>query len=217
MHTRTKLVLGALAAAMLLAFAVGTASANRLSISEKSFLIRWSPLTLASTAGSSIECSVTLDGSFHSNTIVKTVGSLIGYINAATIAGSSGNGREAVCAGGTATVLRETFPWHVRYNGFTGTLPRITAVNLLLIGASFRVDPTGSFEPACLARTTEATPSRGITNIGASGEITGLEADPSALIPLSGGFGCSIAEGRFSGRGTVQNAANTANITIRLI
>jgi hypothetical protein len=217
MHTRTKLVLGALAAAMLLAFAVGTASANRLSISERNFLIRWAPLTLASTAGSSIRCSVTLDGSFHSSTITKTTGLLIGYITTATIAGTSGNGREAVCTGGTATVLRETLPWHVQYNGFTGTLPRITGVNLLLIGASFRVDPEGSFEPACLARTEALHPSRGIAELNAGGEIRNLRPDETALIPLSGGFGCSIAEGSFSGPSTVQNAANTANITIRLI
>jgi hypothetical protein len=214
-HPRTALI--ALTAALVLAIAANAASANRLSTSERNFLIRWSPLTLASTAGSSIRCSVTLDGSFHSSTITKSIGLLIGYINAATIAGTSGNGREAVCAGGTATVLRETFPWHGQYNGFTGTLPRIAAINFVLIGESARVDPEGSFEPACLMRTETATPSRGIINMGASGEATGLEADSSALIPLSGGFGCSIAEGRFSGRGTIQNAANTANITVRLI
>jgi hypothetical protein len=214
-HPRTALI--ALTAALVLAIAASAASASRLSISERSFLIRWSPLTIGTTAGSSIRCSLTLDGSFHSSTITKVERALIGYINAATIAGTSGNGREAVCAGATFTVLRETLPWHVQYNGFTGTLPRIATIGLLLLGASYRIDPEGSFEPACLARTTEATPSRGITNIEAGGTITGFEADPSALIPQSGGFGCSISEGRFSGRGIVQNAANTANITIRLI
>jgi hypothetical protein len=214
-HPRTALI--ALTAALLLAIAASAASANRLSTSERSFLIRWSPLTLASTAGSSIRCSVTLDGSFHSSTITKTTGLLIGYINAATIAGPSGNGREAVCAGGTATLLRETFPWHAQYNGFTGTLPRITAINFVLIGESVRVDPEGAFEPACLMRTEAVTPSKGIIELGASGESTGVRPDESALIPLSGGFGCSIAEGRFSGIGTIQNAANTANITVRLI
>jgi hypothetical protein len=214
-HPRTALI--ALTAAVVLAIAASAASANRLSTSERSFLIRWSPLTFSSTAGSSIRCSVTLDGSFHSSTITKTTGLLIGYINGATIAGTSGNGREVVCAGGTATALRETFPWHAQYNGFGGTLPRITAINFVLIGESLRVDPEGSFEPACLMRSEAAHPGRGIINLGASGEATGMEADETALIPLSGGFGCGIAEGRFSGRGTIQNAANTANITVRLI
>jgi hypothetical protein len=120
----------ALTAALVVVIAASAASANRLTISERNFLIRWAPLTFASTAGSSIRCSLTLDGSFHSSTISKVTGSLIGYINAGTIAGTSGNGKEAICTGGTATLLRETFPWHVQYDGFSGTLPRITSTTV---------------------------------------------------------------------------------------
>ena len=55
----------------------------------------------------------------------KGVGSLIGYITQAIL---------RPCATGTASILRETLPWHVRYAGFSGSLPNITSLTVHAIG-----------------------------------------------------------------------------------
>jgi len=85
---------------------------------------------------------MTLAGTFHSNTISKTMNSLIGYITSASL---------GTCSGGRATILRETLPWHIVYSGFTGTLPNIRSVNMDIIGLSMAVETEGV---ACLLRTT---------------------------------------------------------------
>jgi hypothetical protein len=210
MRTRSKLIVAGFAATMLLSFAVSSASANRLSVSNRFFRVVWSSLEL-SAAGTVTRCPVTLEGSFHSATIRKVEEALVGFITRAIV-----NGAQPPCTAGTATVLGESLPWHLRYGGFEGPLPNIERVTLRLIGASFRVDPEGIL-PACLARTTQATPARGFVEREAGGAITGLSADPSALIPLSGGFGCGIAEGSFSGRGNVTVLNSTTRITLTLI
>jgi hypothetical protein len=206
MRNRSKLLLVGLATAAVLAAAVGSASANRLSVSEPRYRIVWNPLTLEA-AGAQVKCVVTLEGSFHSATVRKVANALVGYVTRATLNN---------CTEGSATILQATLPWHVRYESFSGTLPNITGVNLLLIGASFRADPPG-IAPACLARTTEANPARGIVNINASHVVTGLTADPIPGIPLSEGFGCGIAEGHFIGTGAVTRLGTTGSLTVTLI
>src|ERR1700751_1578741 len=117
MTSRARLVLAAVLAASLFGIVVGSASANRLSINETRFRITWARLTFnEETAEARDICPVTMEGSFHSGTIRKVVGALIGHI---TRAGAG------VCTGGGLTILRETLPWHVTYEGFFGTLPRI--------------------------------------------------------------------------------------------
>src|SRR5215213_7620345 len=168
MRTRSKLILAGLTAAILLSFAVGSASANRLSISTRNVRVVWSNLQLEG-GGSRIICPVTLEGSFHSSTITKTAGLLIGHISRASVIGST-----PPCTGGHATVLRETLPWHVTYESFAGTLPRPSRINIQLIGASFQVDqPT-----TCLARTTTTSPAKGSVEVEANGLVIGLSPDP---------------------------------------
>lgn len=206
MRNRSKLLLMGLTAAMLLSIGVGSASANRLSTNATAQRIVWTPLTFASTGGSVIRCNVTLEQRFHSATIAKVRGSLIGFITAANV---------AACSGGAVTVLTATLPWHVRYNSFTGTLPSLTGVNFDLIGTAFRIQPTGSI--ACLARSTVENPARG-TAVISGGRVTGLRADPTATIPLEGFFCAFGGEGTFSGTGTVSRSGTTVqDITVRLI
>lgn len=212
MRTRSKLLLSALAAALVLSMAVGSASANRLASNSTSFSLTWARLTLAPSLGSSVICPVTLAGSFHSRTITKTLESLIGYVTSASV-GAAGR-TTATCEGGTATILSATLPWHVRYGGFTGTLPNITGVILRLVGASFQIN-NGSL--ACLAATTAARPAIGTAAREAGGAITGLRTDETASIPLTGGGGlCTLATGRFIGSGGVTGDGGAA-IRITLI
>src|SRR5215218_2848212 len=123
MRNRSKLLLTGLCASIVLASAVSTASANRLSVNETGFTITWSALTF-NAAGNTVACPVSLGGAFHNRTIAKVPRALIGRVTAARINGA--------CSGGTATILSETLPWHVQYSSFSGTLPRIATVVIRL-------------------------------------------------------------------------------------
>jgi len=209
MRTRSKALLAAFGASLLLALAVSSASANRLSVNEQNFRINWAPLTFsADDVGLSAACNVTLAGSFHSRTITKTLNSLIGFINRGTV--------NTCSAGDSATILQATFPWHVQYGGFQGTLPAITGIRLNLIRASFQVDIDGT---VCLAATTQTEPGSGIVNrTTATGQTATLAADASRQIDLAGGFFCDIAgDSSFAGTAQVRNAAGTGLIFITLI
>src|SRR5438270_3751470 len=110
-----KLLLAVVGATVLLGALVGTASAARLSNSSTTFRATWTSAEFSGGFGTP-RCSLTLEGSLHSATIVKTRGSLVGYITRASV---------GPCVNGSATVLTATLPWHVQYDSFTGTLPSI--------------------------------------------------------------------------------------------
>lgn len=129
MHTRSKLMLVALASALLLAAAVGSASATHLSQNEQNFKVTYSPLSFVTNIGT-VRCQVTMEGSFHSRTIAKVVGTLVGYTTRVSV---------GTCESGTARANTETLPWHIQYAGFEGTLPNITGIQQKLIRPSFEV------------------------------------------------------------------------------
>src|SRR5690348_5062866 len=133
MRLSTKLGLTALMAALLLSAAVSTASARNLSSSTKNIRATWARLEFVGGLGTRM-CQVTLEGSYHERTIVKSWGSLIGAVTRVDVKRES-------CTGGEATPL--VLPWHITYEGFTGTLPTITSVRLLL--ARFRYSVRSNF------------------------------------------------------------------------
>jgi hypothetical protein len=138
MRTRSKLILGALTASLLMGLAVSSATANRLSVSNTKFRITWTGLRFFPDTESGrpdIVCPVTLEGSFHSATIRKTAGALIGAVTRGIV-----NGAEPPCVGGHATIRQESLPWHVTYESFRGTLPNITSIELLLRRYSFVIE-----------------------------------------------------------------------------
>jgi hypothetical protein len=208
MRKTSKLLLVGLTAALLLSLAVSSASANRLSISNRNIRAVWTPLRFI--AGTNTwSCNFTLEGSFHSATIAKVANALIGFIS---------RGSVGPCSAGSATILTATLPWHVQYESFAGRLPTITRVNLLLIGLSWQIQPSGSL--VCLLRTEAGHPFRGEAELEpASGRITGLRAEPGRGIPLtgSGGFCAFAGEGHFEGTGVVTLLGNTTSVSIRLI
>lgn len=212
MHRYTRLLLTSITAAAILALAVTSATAGRLSVTNKNFRVAWARLELSNTAvAGTISCPVTLEGSFHSQTIRKTAEALIGYVSRATV-------HNPACTGGSATINQETLPWHVIYESFTGTLPNIATVNIRLIRASFIVLLAGN---TCRATTTAARPARGSVIVGGGGRLEGIRADENATIPLvngPGGIFCGLASGRFSGTSGSVNLLGTATpVTITLI
>jgi hypothetical protein len=119
MHARYRLVLATLVSSALLAVAVGSATAGRLSISNMGFRLTWEAVRFTNAAGSpTIECPLTLEGSFHSATIKKVARALIGLVTRQSL-------KKESCTGGHATINQETLPWHVSYSAFAGRLPAI--------------------------------------------------------------------------------------------
>lgn len=206
MRTHSRLLLAGFTAALTLSLATANASAGRLSVSTRTFTITWASLNQFTTGGAGfISCPFTLSGSFHSSTIAKVSGALIGRINRGTIATAS-------CTGGRETVNQESLPWHIRYEAFRGTLPNITGYDVEVIGVKMTLDV--GF--VCTMQSTAANPWVLITNVfPTSGRVTSVTPDPGVLIPLtgSGGF-CAGAVGNASFEGT---SNSVTALTIRLI
>jgi len=220
MRLHARYLLAAISAAVALGALVGSASANNLSLSNQRFRTTWSALEfIASSTSTTVRCAVTLEGSFHSATIRKVERALIGHVTAAMV--------RRPCTGGTAwahngrevnevlgnTVLPQTLPWHVTWEGFTGTLPNISSVRILLSEAAFTIR-AGLFgiNTLCVYRT------------GASGNATGTIAlaagvaqSISAGGEISSSSGGFCPRGSFAGVGRVMLQGNTTSITVRLI
>lgn len=192
-----KLLLATIGATVLLSALVGSASARSFSVTENRIRTAFRTVTFNGVFGN-IRCAVTLEGSLHARSIAKTVGSLVGYINRAEL---------GPCATGTATILRETLPWHGVYSGFTLTLPNIGNVRINFINASFRVrEPFAT----CLARSTAANPAIGTFTRGVGGALT---AEIGGAIPTSCG-----ATGTFeSDRPAVTVAGGATVVSVSLI
>ena len=182
--------------AVLLGALVGVASARNLSSSSQTLRATFNRLDFSGGFGT-VECAVVFEGSFHARTIAKVSGTLSGFVTRASITS---------CSRASATVLSETLPWHVRYRGFTGTLPNINTVSADISGVNFRFrEPT--FGVTCLA----SGELRVAFNREAGGVVTSAAA--SGTIPNSCG-GSGTVSGTSSSF-TVLNS--TTRITITLI
>ena len=219
MPRHTKLLLAATSAAITLSFAASLAHARRLWFSASRFQAIWTPITFEAEGLPAVRCPVTMEGSFHSASISKVSGLLVGYVTSAKV-----NGTRAGCNNtGSARVNTETLPWHVRYLSFVGTLPTITGISLATVGEDFNVDPEGA-TPNCRVRTTSANPVKGIAAVvpqeGSNRRISRLRADEVAGIPVGGEFFCEIsgATGHFSGEAEVfVQSSTTTRILVRLV
>jgi hypothetical protein len=201
-----------LTATIVMSFAVSSASARRFALNTQRWTAIWNPLNLTA-AGVVLRCPVTLEGSFHSATLSKVSGQLIGYVTVARVA-------EAACTNGSARALSETLPWHVQYNSFAGSLPNITEIRIALIGARFRTIISNN---ECLTETTQREPAFGRIKVtGASEEeirkTNQMEAEEGASIVLRGNFICNLAgSGRFSGTAELFQLGTTTRILVRLV
>lgn len=143
-------MLALLVAGIALGACVGGASANRLSLSSTTWRAVFSE-PVGEPPIHVIACAATFEGSFHSATLAKTISSLIGYITRAAI-------REETCRGGHLRALRETLPWHLRYEGFEGTLPIIRAIAAAAIGVAILAEFAAFPGSSCLIRSSAEEP-----------------------------------------------------------
>jgi len=206
----------ALVAVGALAALVSSASATRLSISNQQFRVTWASLELQPSFGATVRCAVTLEGSFHTRTIVKTAGNLIGYVTHATVKRPCANG-EAWAFNGTevqnGTTLANSLPWHVRYASFAGALPNITALTIGLEGARFLIEELG-LRCNYTATGVNGNPQGTARFVGR--EIEFLRASSGAIASETGG----CPTGRFLSQerdGQVFLLGSTTRITVTLI
>lgn len=139
MRTLCRLLLSCALATAALAASVHGASARNLSISNQSIRAVWAPVTvIIPESALEFTCLMTLEGSFHSSTIAKVNDALIGYITRAIVGHPCAGAGEMWVHNGTeaplGNVRATSLPWHMTYRGFTGTLPTITEVRVLLRG-----------------------------------------------------------------------------------
>jgi hypothetical protein len=208
---RTHLLLTTTLTTIILATTITTAHAERLEFSNNTIRAIWSSLELSNIVTSeTVRCAVTLEGSFHSRTVEKIGGRLVGYI-------TRGNIQNNQCTGGNATVLSETLPWHLTYSNFRGTLPRIENVLMNLIRFGFIIRTAAN---TCRAITEIFRPFRGIINLNTTnGRVEGLRADETAGISLSNGPGgalCGFGTSKFQGTAPVTQLGSTASISMTL-
>jgi hypothetical protein len=207
MLARSRLLLAALGALLLLSASVSTASARNLSLNETGFSVRWSAYKIVTATGTT-ECPVTMQGTFHRRTFTKTAGLLIGSLTHVTI-------NDAACTNGRARVRTETLPWHYRYRRFSGTLPSVTEYGFDFLLWRIRITISGA---ECEFTTSAEEPAVGSLNVGASGEARTLTLDPDAEIDLEDeDFLCAIAgDATLQGTGAVDGDA-VEPVTTRLI
>jgi len=187
-------VLAAIAATAMLAALATAAAARNLSVTETRVTVTFARVEYRGGFGTT-RCNLTVSGVMHARTMPKVLESLVGLITEASVGG---------CEAGSATILRETLPWHTRYAGFTGELPSIGAIIVHVIGDQFRIrEPLGI---ECLSTSSASSPSTGWWNREAGGRLS------SAVVGDTMPTTC----GR---NGTLSGTSNsiTPNVTITLI
>lgn len=214
MRFRSKLPLVTLATVLVLSASVSMTSAREISTTSQNFREIWTGIGFIAIGGLiNVRCNLTVRGSYHYRTITK-VRSLMGYITSATLT--------RPCTGGEAWILNGTeratnsLPWHVKYDSFTGTLPRIRIVRRRIIGWFFVIHALGN---QCLYGSTAESPAAVLMNLNeATGEVNSVTADSEARIPLRETLaGSCPANGGFSGTTSTTDNGEGSRITIRLI
>lgn len=209
MRPLSKLLLAAFAATLCMGLVVGTASANKISVTSRTFRMTWSALRFEEEEERVAigTCPMTLEGSFHSSTIAKVAESVIGFVTRAGLGPCTGEMAEE------SGITGETLPWDVTYSSFSGTLPNITAVEI-----GFRREMI-HYRIGLLRCLYKRTPvGRRRLLLGGGGLLTGVEETATIVwVRISGTTPPCRKQIRAGGVGTVSVLGSTASITIRLI
>lgn len=216
-----KVSIGMLLAAITLAGCVSAASATRLSITSRSIRAVWSSLEF-STGASPWRCRLTLEGTLHESTFAKIAASLIGYVTAAQI-GHPCSGAQMWVYNGTEVnevltgTFSSSFPWHITYEGFNGTLPTPSGIRILILLARFMLAARFlGITILCAYRTSPTQNLTGIANLGSGGVVQNVEASSQEL-RSEGAAGCPMFRARSQagdGRLTVLGTSDSISLTL---
>jgi hypothetical protein len=194
-----KLLLSAIGATVLLGALVSGASARDFALSNQTFRVTFRRVVFSGFFGN-FNCQLTLEGSLHARSIAKVAERLIGYVTAAPL---------GPCIAGTATILRETLPWHVRYRSFSGLLPNINSIEVNIIGFSVEVRETLGI--ICLATSTAARPLVAIFS-----RNTATREFTTAILRSSIPDGCGTDMAVESDAGPVTQLSSATRLTVTL-
>jgi hypothetical protein len=173
MHTRGKLLLAALTSALFLTLVPSAATALRSLQYTTGPITLTGNETLTSDTGTTITTSTTKVIN-TSTSVAKTRGALFAFLT------------ECTATLGTAFVFVRiaitcglTLPWHVRFDSFTGTLPRIINVKLISLNVTvlLRNLPSGELLN-CLYQGDQPA----IARVNAASEITEIQIDETARL-----------------------------------
>ena len=206
-----KLITTTLAATALFAALSSSATAGRFELSNQRIRTVFSPLVFTAPGATTVSCTVTLEGSFHTRTFAKTAGLLLGYITRAGFdlpnCRSTGLSTEI-----KVEAVRTTLPWHVQYVDFSGALPaaqpRIRLINIRF--QLLRVPLLGNCNYTGSPNYIVSGPAGGGINEGNAS----LRAEETLSFRGEPG---SCPEYRFSGRAPITLLGTTTPITLRLI
>lgn len=144
MRKANTLVLGALLAISLLALTAGSASAsNGVECSPRESCERITNTGLLTFTDSfglvEVVCGVTKILSIH-RSIPKTEGALVGYVREIRIQNPCLQNESWILTTEGGTPVKNANPnWHITFRGFTGTLPNILTITLLIRDARFLI------------------------------------------------------------------------------
>jgi hypothetical protein len=211
MRTTSKLVLVTLTAAIVLGSAVGTAGARRFELSNQAIRAIWPTFELSDVPLTRVSrCPITLEGSFHSRTLSKVCGQLVGYITEATT-------RKEGCGAEARSLWMDegeivTLPWHLRFESFTGALPNITTIRLQVIGLGVKFQGT-----RCEYKSEAMRPIHLIANLTGP-TVTSLRFEEAGTIPLINLMGTCSPMAKLGGMSSpVFALATTTAISVRLV
>jgi hypothetical protein len=205
MSKTTRVWLTAVGALCALAFGAQLAAATRINISNQGYRIVWPHVTFAEPSGMFTECPMTLEGTFHSATLSKVSGALVGYVTRAFMT-------EGTCTGAAqASVSQETLPWHVRYDSFQGVLPNITGLRFQVINMG--ISAVGNL---CRYKSEIGRPVNFIVHI-AGAEVTNVQWDETLPITKIAGEPLCRPTLRLGGNGTATILGGTTTLRVRLV
>lgn len=221
MRRLPKPILVVLIVTLLLATAVSTASATRISLSNQNIRATFTSLEFVSEGATTIRCQVTLEGSFHARTMTKVVRTLLGAVTKAAVKHEAcTNGREVALNGvesynGTASP--NTLPWHLTYESFTGTLPNISSINLLLSRFRFGLETPGLCTGQYGSETDNITATAAREAGGGLTTLTPVEGrNIMTLIRRDAGLVCPATH-RLRGTGQLFLLGATTRVSVTLI
>jgi hypothetical protein len=208
MHIRLRVSMTLISAVFLISVIAAQASARRLELSNQTFRIVWTSVTIRA-ALQTVVCPLTVEGSFHSRTLAKVAESLVGYITRAIT-------RRESCTGTTEfNIGTEKLPWHIDYAAFAGTLPNITSVTADIIEWHWWY--RGPMNEFCFFWYRVVRPIRAFLQRTAEGVMRTARFDETRLSPAPEGT-CILEETTVSGTGEVfVLGSTTSRVSMRLV
>ncbi len=192
-----RLIRAVCSSALVLALAAVPALASRgLLVSPNRTVATFPSLEIEGGTGTPVRCDVIVSQTFHS-TISKASHSLAGFTYVLVRTGACSEGNAGLLVGGRR-VTGEQGPYHMQYVGFTGTLPDIRRLYVLIrLGLMWisvsGIDCLSDGEVVVEAGTTGGNPATGM-------DIT------SQPIPLTGDFLCIFSSGEANGSGSLSSS-----------